>query len=109
MRKASFKVPTLYMSKLRSRLLSNVSLLWPQDWHVTRERSLPPNILCTQVVSANLGSIFLVDEEVSTRMRMKRKVLTGVDRLNTIFVGRQWHSARIHENLLGDPAVDVWQ
>lgn len=51
------------MSRLRSRIVSNVSEGCPQELHVTRERSRPPKSLWTQVVSAILVSSFLVESE----------------------------------------------
>jgi len=47
------------ISRLRSRMLSKVSLLWWHSRQVTRDRSRPPKILWTHVVSASLGSILL--------------------------------------------------
>jgi len=47
------------ISRLRSRMLSKVSLLWWHSRQVTRDRSRPPKILWTHVVSASLASIFL--------------------------------------------------
>lgn len=57
-------------------MLSNVSLLYPQDWQVTLDRSFPPNILCTHVVSDIEGSSFL-DEALS--VSVKRKCMNVVD------------------------------
>jgi len=57
-------------------MLSNVSLLYPQDWQVTLDRSFPPNILCTHVVSDIEGSSFL-DEAFS--VTVKRKCMNVVD------------------------------
>lgn len=71
--KACWTEKAPWMSMLRSRMLSNVSLLYPQLMHVTLDRSFPPKILCTHVVSASFGSIFLFVFVVVQRLVRKSK------------------------------------
>jgi hypothetical protein len=59
LRRASRSESHLKISRLRSNMRSNVSLLCPQSRHVTLERRRPPNSLWTQVVSAILASNLL--------------------------------------------------
>lgn len=83
-------------------MLSNVSLLWPQLWQVTRERSFPPKSLWTHVVSASFGSSFLARHIGGLGRdgggRGGEGLTEGILR-DMIFAERLWHSARIRARL----------
>src|SRR5258708_35045128 len=97
LRSASRSESHLKISRLRSNMRSNVSLLCPQSRQVTLDRRRPPNNLWTQVVSAILASNLLqkiyelrsVDRKANDErwISCKTRFLKAVDCVPQEFMG----------------------